>query len=391
MLIAQWSCQSDARDSSRIPPALTAEIRTSWEKDALESLSNLIRRKIDLDVNYYKRAKIYFNNEQYELAIEDINNSIQLKDNISDYYLLRARINRELNKLDNALEDAQRAEGLQQDSPDLYILLADILQEKKQFQEARRYLNISMQMAPHEGYAYHVKGALQSNMADTLASIESYRKALELNPRMIRSYQQLGRIYTRMGDVSNALAVNNLALSRFPKNAELHLVRGDIYQRAYKQDSALISYQNALELDPSLLESHMKRGNIYLKWRSFYAALKSFESVLRYQTDYPEINYLIGFCLEKLGNKEKALEFYTLETQHDPNNQLAIAGVYRVQSQLQRAAQFNPNIYRTKPVPTTPQTRAPMLDTSRVKVNTIQPRSTIQMGNDSTRRKVIIK
>jgi tetratricopeptide (TPR) repeat protein len=164
-----------------------------------------------------------------------------------------------------------------------------------------------------------------------------------------------------------------------------------MYQKAYKLDSALESYQNAIELDPSLLEAYMKRGNIYLKWRSYYAALKSFESILRFQTNYPEINYLIGSCLEKLGNKEKALEFYTLETQHDPDNHLAIAGAYRVQSQIQRVSQFNPGIYKTKPAQTVPQTRAPVLDTTRIRINTIQPRSTILMNTDTIRRKIIIK
>src|SRR5688572_19433929 len=91
----EQSCQSDARTSTRIPPVIKKG-KAQWQNDALLSLTDLINRGIDSDVNYFKRARIYFEREQYPQALDDINESIYEQDNVSEYFLLRGKINREL-------------------------------------------------------------------------------------------------------------------------------------------------------------------------------------------------------------------------------------------------------------------------------------------------------
>jgi tetratricopeptide (TPR) repeat protein len=388
LLFVEWSCQSDARTTTRIPPVPSKALKSEWQSDALQALTNLIRRRVDLDDSYYKRARIYFDQEKYSLAEADINQAISIQENVGEYYLLRGKINRELNKLDLALQDAQRADGLQQDSPALYILLADILQQKKQFNEASRYLSTALQIAPYEGNAYYVKGMLQASMADTTGSITSLRHSLALNPRMLRPYKQLTVLYTRTGDIQNALLYNGLALKRYPDDPELHLERGDIYQRVAKYDSAILSYQKTIQLDPTLSEVHIQLADIYMKWKNYAAALKSYENLAKYRSNYPHINYLIGFCYEKIGNDEKANEYYSKELQLNPNDQLATNGLWRLQSQ--KVNQYIPTEVITPNKIPRPIQPPRIFDTTRIKVNTIQPRNTLRIGSDST-RKIIIK
>ncbi|HEV7349545.1 tetratricopeptide repeat protein [Telluribacter sp.] len=379
------SCQSDARNATRIPPTPSEKLKSNWQKDAIDALTNNIRRKIDLDNSYFKRARIYFENEQYDLAINDINDAIENKDNVGDYYLLRGQVNRELNNLDAALQDAQRAEALQQVSPELYILMADILQEKKRFREAQNYLNRSLQMAPYDGSAYYVKGMLQSRIGDTTASLGSFKQAIDLNPRLLRAYQQNIIINNRLGNLNNALYYNNLALKRYPKDAILHFERGQFYNALNKSDSALLSYNKAAALDPKLTEAYFQSGSIYLKWKMHDAALKAFEKVKNNQAEYPQINYLIGVTLERMGYDDRASEFYKMELEKSPENQLAYAGVVRLQRR--EMGQYSTPSAREPAQPSAP-TR--ILDTNRVQIRTIQPRRSIDMGTDTT-RKVIIR
>ncbi len=65
--------------------------KKEWQKDALDALTNLIKRKVDLDINYFKRAKLYFEHERYAVALSDIDAAIDIKDNVGEYYLLRAK------------------------------------------------------------------------------------------------------------------------------------------------------------------------------------------------------------------------------------------------------------------------------------------------------------
>ncbi len=385
LAFCQTACQSDARNTTRIPPTPKSITKKNWQENTLQALNELIGRKVDLDNNLYQRARIYMKQEQYSLAESDINAAIELKDNVGEYYLLRAKIKHELSKTDQALEDAQRAEVLQQELPELYILLADLNQEKSQYREAQNYLVTALNMAPYEGDAYFVKGMLQSKMSDTLTGLENLKYALSLNPRMLRAYQQISSIYRSLGNKREALLYNQAAIDRFPDKAELHLSRGDIYQSSANLDSAMLSYKKAIMLDSTMAEAHFRIGNIYLKWKSYFGALAAFEKTLKQQPDYPEANYLAGYCLEKIGNDDRAAEFYSIAIQLNPDDQIAQATLSRIQYRRQR--QYDPaGIFATKKatiVPRAPAVVPRTLDSLNVKIKTIQPRRNIDMGGDS--------
>lgn len=389
LMMAFSACQSDARNTTRIPPTPSSKVKDNWRQNAVASLSNLIARRIDLDVNYFKRARIYFDQEEYQQAVTDVNQAISLKDNVGEYYLLRGKVNRELGQTDQALEDAQRAEVLQQDLPDLYVLLADLMQEKKQYRDSQRYLATALKMAPYEGNAYYVKGMLQSKMADTLAALSSLRHALALNPRLLRSYQQISLLNTRLGNHDVALQYNSLALKRYPARAGLYLERGEIYQNKYKLDSAVLSYKEATRRDSSLVRAHFLTGNIYLKWKAYAAAINSFEKVLKYRENFPEASFLMGICFERLGNDDKAVEYYTLEISRNPEDALAAAGIARIQNRKMR--KYDPaGLFTSQEETKVPRLPVPRtLDTSRIKITTIEPRRTLDLGRDSTLKMTI--
>ncbi len=389
LLMALSACQSDARNNTRIPPIPSSQVKKNWQRDATAALSNLIARRIDLDINYYRRARIYYDQEKYALAEADVSQAITLKENVGEYYLLRGKVNREMGETDKALEDAQRAEVLQQDLPELYVLLADLMQEKKQYRDSQRYLATAMQMAPYEGNAYYVKGMLQSKMSDTIAALASLRHALALNPRMLRTYQQISLLNTRRGNHDVALQYNKLALKRYPDNAGLYLERGEIYQNNVRLDSAFLFYRQATQRDSSLVRAHFLTGSIYLKWKSYFAAIKSYENVLKYRENFPEASYLMGVCYERLGNDDKAAEYYTLEISRNPDDALAAAGITRIQNRKMR--KYDPaGLFTSQQDAKAPRLPVPRtLDSSRIKITTIQPRRTLDLGRDSTLKMTI--
>lgn len=373
-----FSCQSDARNATRIPPVVKKS-RAQWQNDALLSLSDLINRNIDTDANYFKRAKIYLEKEQYREALADINEAIDEKDNVGDYFLIRGKINREIGELDNALEDAQRAEALQQNSPDLYILLADIFQEKQQFRTAAKYLNQAMLIAPYDGGAYYVRGMLLARQGDSLACLASLKTAVSLNPRLLRAYQQSGAIHLKLNQFDEALASNNSALKRFPANAELYAFRGDLYQIRANPDTALLFYQKAVLLKPKFSEVLFKIVNINLQLRYYYKALVSLQQIQKIDPEHKQLNFLMGYCHEKLGNYVVARDIYAAEFAKDPTDLQSRYGLWRSK---QRIANFNNSLYPEDPA----NAEYRLLDTSRIKINLIQPRGATNLGIDSTRK-----
>lgn len=373
------SCQSDARNATRIPPVIKKS-KTQWQNDALLSLTELINRGIDSDVNYFKRARIYFDREQYAEALDDINESIYEQDNVSEYFLLRGKVNRELGKIDNALEDAQRAEVLQQSSPELYILLADILQAKNRFREAAGYLNQAMKMAPYDGSAYYVKGMLQARQGDSLASLSSFNYAINVNPRLLRAYEQSIIILRKLNNVDQALAVNEKAISRFPNEASLYFERGEIFNLLAKPDTALINYQKAASLKSNYQEALLQIGTLAIHLQEFYKAFPALEQLIKLKPQSKEINNMLGYCYEKTGDFTKAREYYTTALTLSPGDQDARYGMYRIRLREKEGAYSN--FYPEE----APGSTYKLLDTSRVKINVIKPRGTTNIRVDSSRK-----
>ncbi|MCF0058590.1 tetratricopeptide repeat protein [Dyadobacter sp. CY356] len=372
------SCQSDARNATRIPPTVK-KAKKQWQDDALLSLSDLISRNTDTDLNYFKRARIYFDREQYSLALADINEAINEKDNVGEYFLLRGKVNREIGEIDNALEDAERAEALQQSSPDLYILLADIFQVKNKFRDANKYLVQAMKMAPYDGSAYYVKGMLLARQGDSLASLANLNSAITMNPRLIRAYQQSTIIYRKLLNFDQALAFNNKAIKRFPNNAELYFERGEIYKSLSAIDTALVNYRKATIINPKYADAFFQIGALEVGQRGYYSALLAFQQLLNLRPNHPQINYLVGYCYERLRNDIKAKEYFTYETEKNPADQMAINGLWRIR-QRENGRLF-PEYYSGEDVNQDYKT----LDSSRVKIDMIKPRGTINMRIDSSR------
>jgi tetratricopeptide (TPR) repeat protein len=373
------SCQSDARNSTRIPPVIKKS-RAQWENDALQSLTDLINRGIDSDLNYFKRARIHFDREQYSEALDDINESIYEQDNIGDYFLLRGRINRELGKIDPALEDAQRAEALQQSSPELYVLMADILQAKGHFTEAAGYLNQAMKMAPYDGSAYYVKGMLQARQGDSLASLSSLNYAINVNPKLLRAYEQSTIILRKLKNTDQALVVNAKAIKRFPNEASLYFERGEIFDLLAKPDTALINFEKAAAIKPDHEEALMRVATIGIHLREFQRSVPALDKLLAKKPRSKEINNMLGFCYEKTGNFEKGRNYYYTALALAPGDQDARYGLYRIRQRESEG--LNQDYYPSEDG----NESYKLLDTSRVKINILKPRGTTNIHVDSTRK-----
>ncbi|WP_221392387.1 lipopolysaccharide assembly protein LapB [Dyadobacter sp. NIV53] len=370
------SCQSDARNNTRIPPVIK-NTKAKLEKDALLSLTELINRNIDQNSNYFKRARIYFDKEQFKQALADINEAIEEQENVGEYFLLRGKINREIGEMDLALEDAERAEALQQNSPELYVLLADILQVKGKFREAGKYLNQAMQMAPYDGSAYYVKGMLEARQGDSLSSLTSLSYAMNVNPRLLRAYLQSTIINRKLLNYDQALVINDMAIKRFPNMPELYFEKGELYNVLAKPDTAIIYYQKAVSLNPKYTEALYQMATYEIKQRYYYKALVSLQQLQKVKPDYPLINNMIGLCYEKTGDYPRAREYYTVALNMNDADRDAHNGLWRI-----RVRETNPSYYSGE----SDERQYKLLDTARVKIDLIQPRKSINMQVDSSRK-----
>jgi tetratricopeptide (TPR) repeat protein len=244
-------------------------------------------------------------------------------------------------------------------------------------------------MAPYDGEAYFFNGLMAAKLGDTARALVLYQQSLRLKPRYLETYNQLASVYRRLGDLGSAMVYNNQALAYFPGNPRLYFGRGLIYHAWGQLDSAVAAYQETVKLQPNYYQAYFQMGLINQKYRNYYNALANYQKVQQLRPQFPRIDTYIGYCHEQMGQYDLAIAAYTKASQLNAADRQAAAGLWRSQRRQYAQNSYNslflPNTTTDEPI-TQSRSRA-VLDTTRVRISTIQPKSRVTTsGGDSLRR-----
>ncbi|WP_128543587.1 tetratricopeptide repeat protein [Larkinella soli] len=378
------ACTDDNRRQARIPP-LPENSAQMRNQAALEALTRAINQNAAASA-YAKRAALYLQSNRTEEALGDIEQALDRDNNEGRYHFIRAQILRSRHQFNDALESALRAEGLGVNTPELYLAIGDLYQEIKEYDRARLYVVKALQMSPFDGDAFYFNGLVSAKMGDTARAIAYFRRSLTLKPRNLSTYVQMADIHSIKGDIPSAMTYAQRGLGFFPNHPRLFFSKGLAYQLAGKSDSAYQFYQRAIQLDPKFTEAHFQAGLVMLKWRNPGQALYHFGQVSTQNPAFPRLHYYTALGYEQSGQWEQAGRMYSLAMQDNPAAQpayyqQAYYGYWRVQK---RQAGYYGNSLLDAPESDAPTRPGTVLDTTRVRVMTIRPRS--GFGADTTRR-----
>ena len=183
---------------------------------------------------------------------------------------------------------------------------------------------------------------------------------------------------------------NEQALRYFPTDARLHYGRGLIYHTAGKLDSALVAYQETIKLQPTYYQAYFQTGLIQQKFRNYYGALTNYQRVLQLRPQFPRIDTYVGYCHEQLGQYDLALAAYTKATKQNGADRQAVAGLWRSQHRQYAQNSYNSLFLPDEAAePLTPARTRAVLDTTRVRISTIQPRVRETNSSGDTLRRTI--
>ncbi len=144
----------------------------------------------DKAVQYYTEAAKYNYNEgrTYQL--------------LSKAYLEKSDTTRALTALQEGLTKFPEDNGILVEMTNIYITTGKT-------DDAMRYLDLAIEQDPSNESFYFVKGSLLDGFGQQEAAIESYEKAIELNPGYFNAYYNLGALFYNNGvkqvEVANAV------------------------------------------------------------------------------------------------------------------------------------------------------------------------------------------
>ena len=206
--------------------------------------------------------------------------------------------------------------------------LASAYFSRGQMTTALDQVKLAIAADPLYGEAFNLRGLIYSNLGDRTLAEESFKRALQLNPRDADAMHNYGWYLCqqqRYGE-SNAMFTQALMVPQYDGLARTLLAQGVCYAHAGQLAEAEAALVRAYELDPSspftatnLSEVLYRRGD-FERARFYVRRVNSQRDVSNAQT-----LWLAARIENKLGNREGAADFGTQLRNRFPDSREAAA------------------------------------------------------------------
>ncbi|NQV53874.1 MAG: tetratricopeptide repeat protein [Flavobacteriales bacterium] len=186
----------------------------------------------------------------------------------------------------------------------------------------------------------HARGFLYRKLKGyTLAAIDLFQKAVELDPRYAAAYAGLGEAYAFLFEafdknptlLDKAMDAALKALMYDASSSEAYSALGVVYYVRESYEEATTAVGKAIELDPNDFFAYWIQGRIFRILDRDKEAIESFEKVLELNPDFHTAYGDIHLSLKRLGKeeelkelKERALTFYPSYLMRNPDDSRAI-------------------------------------------------------------------
>ena len=171
-------------------------------------------------------------------------------------------------------------------------------------------------------------------------AVESFSKAIDLDPGFTQAYAALGAAYDKRGQYDKAIDSCNEALEIDPINATAYNNRGIAFRNKGQHDKAIADYDKALEIDPNFAESYNGRGNVYVSTGEYDKAIADYNKALEINPGYVKAYADRGTTYGHKGQYDKAIADLKKALELNPNYAIAYNNrglIYAKKGQLDKA------------------------------------------------------
>ncbi|MDC0986052.1 tetratricopeptide repeat protein [Alphaproteobacteria bacterium] len=161
---------------------------------------------------------------------------------------------------------------------------------------------------PQEVILFNILGAANAGLRQFDDAIESYHRALRINPDFARTHNNLGSAYQDNGNLTDAVASFRRAVQLDPDYAEAHYNLGNALQESGDLPAMIKSYHAAVQVNPNFAEAHYNHGAALQEIGEFHEAITSYNSAILIEPDFAEAHNNLGNALRETGELTAAVE-----------------------------------------------------------------------------------
>ena len=278
--------------------------RKGLTKDILENI-----RKGEKPIKTFKLRSIKDPNEELAIYKDKVKNN----PNDAESYFQIGHYNEKLGKYTEAFEAYIKALGIKPSYFEVYEKF--LFAEDEKIKEAITILNNFIQNEPNSPEAYFHLAELNSwlNLPENIdIAVESYQKAIRLNPNYFYALADLGTLYQNEGNYSKALEYYLRAIKAKPDDDVIYHVfnlLAEVYSHFGDYNKAIDSLENSIQLGPeyTLDNCFYKMGKTYFNLKQYDNSIEYFQRAISENPKYADAYYDLGWAYYELDLYEEAI------------------------------------------------------------------------------------
>ncbi|MDD5070080.1 MAG: tetratricopeptide repeat protein [Candidatus Omnitrophica bacterium] len=207
--------------------------------------------------------------------------------------------------------------------------LAGLYKQIGQLDQAIDSYKKALEINPRRADVYFHLACIYYDQKKYSQAIELFEDALRIKPDYSAAYLKLGQLYYKSGDEKKVAEIYNRAFANLPKDYKILQIRANQKQKEQKYSEALSLYLSAIDANPYSASLYNQAGMLYYQLSSYSEALKMYNDAKSLKPKDPDIYYNLGLLYQALMDADRAFESYneaiTLNPKHGPSyNNLAV-------------------------------------------------------------------
>lgn len=183
-------------------------------------------------------------------------------------------------------DSALQAATSQLNLVELHYNLGNVLHQQGNLVEAAESYRQAIDLQPRFANAHLNLAIVLDEQGQQLTACSHYRQAIALQPNFVKAYNNLGCTLSRLKQLDAAIQIYQQAIGLEPNWATLHNNLGQALQNQGKISEAIESYQRAIELQPDFVLPHHNLGKL-LQAQGYHAkAITFFQQAIQIDPTY---------------------------------------------------------------------------------------------------------
>jgi tetratricopeptide (TPR) repeat protein len=260
----------------------------------------------------YNLALAQFSAKRYAECEKTLLASIAYGHGTTDAYALLGWTYQKQDRLPEMLKAFEKAINLEPANQTYYIDLGDALAEKKNYGTAIEVAKEAVKRFPSSSRTYSLKGSVELKMYLLTDALNSYSKAVELDPKNPRAALGLALTQWNMDRSDEAAKSFEEGARRFPDNA-FFLLKYALFllnasgERDAAQDARIKSLLKKSEaLDDTDAETHFQLGNLAMKEDKYDEALSELQIAAKLDPELSKAHLALARVYRRAGRAEEA-------------------------------------------------------------------------------------